>query len=90
MNSAAGHGQAFDSPGTYRILVLGDVPPSWSDRFEGMSIRVIDSRDGAPVTALVGAVPDQPALEGILVTLFGLRLQLISVQRLAGAASKAL
>jgi hypothetical protein len=77
----------FDHPASYRILVLGDLRPDWSERLEGMSISVIARRDDRPVTSLFGVVPDQNALAGVLITLVELHLSILSVQRLFGNGS---
>jgi hypothetical protein len=76
--------RAFDSPATYQILVLGDLPPSWYNRLDGMLISSITTSDRTEVTALVGELADQNALTGVLMTLVELHLSLISVQRVGG------
>jgi hypothetical protein len=81
--------KAYDRPGTYQIVVLGDIAPRWSRRLEGMSVTVIAQCDNKPITALSGEVRDQAALVGVLNTLFELHLSLLSVQRLAGEAGDA-
>jgi hypothetical protein len=59
-------------------LVFGSVlDPSWSDWFGGFTIRVQGDE-----TILVGDVPDQSALHGILAKINELGLPIISVERL--------
>jgi hypothetical protein len=70
----------FDLPATYRIRVKGCLDAHWSDRLGGMEIRAIDQAEGAPETVLVGSLPDQAALCGILNALYDLHLPLRSVQ----------
>jgi hypothetical protein len=86
MNDARKKSEAFDSPATYRIVVLGDLAPEWAARLEGMVISEVDRCNHMPVTALVGELTDQNALEGVLIALFDLHLPVISVQRLAAVA----
>ena len=73
----------FDSPGTYRIDVLGRVPARWCDRLEGMAITECSAEAKPPVTTLVGELADQAALAGVLNTLFELHLSVVSVERLS-------
>jgi hypothetical protein len=61
---------------TYRIRVEGRVAPEWQDWFGGL--EVIPS--GAE-TLLIGSLPDNAALQGVLVHLANLNLGLISVER---------
>jgi hypothetical protein len=89
LNMASILHQAYDRPGTYQIVVLGDLAPRWSRRLEGMSISIIAGPSELPMTSLVGEVSDQAALIGVLNTLFELHLPLLSVQRLAGEAGAA-
>lgn len=68
----------------YRIKVQGDVPESWSERLQGMSIA-IDSigengEDGL-VTTLEGPLRDQAALSGVLNTLYEMHYPVLSVVR---------
>jgi hypothetical protein len=70
----------FDLPTTYRIRVKGHLDDRWSDRLGGMEIRTIDQAEGTPETVLVGWLPDQAALCGVLNALYNLRLPLLSVE----------
>ena len=72
----------FDSPATYRIGVVGRVPARWCDRLEGMTITECSPEVGSPVTTLLGELADQAALVGVLNTLYGLHLPVLSVERL--------
>ncbi len=60
----------------YEIQVKGVLESTWSDWLDGMTITTL--ADG--VTQLSGTVPDQAALQGILLKLHDLGLALISVQ----------
>jgi hypothetical protein len=62
---------------TYEVRVEGQLNTNWSDWFGGL--QVLPLPDGN--TLLVGWVPDQPALHGLLTRLNYLGLVLVSVQR---------
>jgi len=70
----------FDRPATYRVRVKGYLDNSWSDRMGGMEISPIDQVEGGPETILVGWLPDQAALCGVLNALYNLHLSLQSVE----------
>lgn len=61
----------------YEIRVKGRLADRWLRRFEGMRF---EHREGD--TYIVGPVPDQPALEGLLISIGDLGLTLQSVRRL--------
>ena len=65
----------MDKPAIYRIKVRGTVPDSWSDRLGGLQI-VATTSEGV---TLEGWLTDQAALNGVLDTLYGLRLPLLEV-----------
>ena len=71
---------AFDLPATYQIRVKGYLDDRWSDRLGGMAIKAIGEAEGAVQTMLVGWLPDQAALCGVLITLYDLHLPLVSVE----------
>ena len=70
----------FHSPGVYRIRVKGVIDPEWSDWLGGMKILGILDETGATTTELIGEVPDQAALAGLLNTLYDMHLSLLLVQ----------
>jgi hypothetical protein len=70
----------FHTPATYRIRVKGHLEESWSDRLGGMTIEVTEQAEGAREITLVGWLADQAALFGVLNTLYGLHLPLLSVE----------
>jgi len=72
----------FDTPAVYRIGVQGSLDKSWSDRMNGVEIRVRNRRDGAPVTVLTVRFVDQAALAGVLNTLYDMGFPLLKVERL--------
>lgn len=71
---------AFDRPGIYSIRVLGFLDESWSDRFGGMRITTDSRGDQGPVATLVGLLPDQAALSGVLESLYERHLTLMSLE----------
>jgi hypothetical protein len=68
----------FDQPSTYQIRLKGVLDASWSDWFDGFTITV-EGND----TILLGCVPDQSALHGILAKINDLGLLLVSVNKQA-------
>ena len=70
----------FDLPATYQIRVRGYLDDQWSERLGGMEISADDSVEGASETSLVGWLPDQAALCGVLNALYNLHLPLLSVE----------
>jgi hypothetical protein len=72
-----GLGCTQNAEAVYKIKVQGHLDPSWSDWFDGMTI--ISKNDE---TLLVGVIPDQSALLGLLMKIGHLNLNLLSVQRL--------
>jgi hypothetical protein len=75
-------GLTFATPGIYQIRVQGCLDESWSDRMNGVDIRVQDLPDEAPVTVLTGYFIDQTALAGVLNTLYDLSYPLLKVELL--------
>ena len=71
-----------DSQAVYQITLRGALDESWSG---WLSYMLIVSGDG--MTTITGAVADQSALRGILCRLWDLNLEIISVIRVADAAS---
>lgn len=71
-------------PATYRIRVAGRVDPKWSDRVSGMQITHVTHLRGKTESVLVGRLPDQSALNGVLTALYDRHLPVISVDCLDG------
>jgi hypothetical protein len=66
----------FDSGGRFfEIHVKGHLNSQWSDWFEGMELKLMDSGE----TILSGHIVDQAALMGILNNLNRLNLILLSI-----------
>jgi hypothetical protein len=61
----------------YQILIESHLSDSWSDWFEGMSIRHQNNGN----TVIEGHLPDQCALHGVLMKIRNLGLTLVEVKR---------
>jgi hypothetical protein len=70
----------MQGPAIYRIHVRGRLDNSWSNRVGGMQITETHGSDGQPETILVGRLPDQAALTGILNSLYELHLPVLSAE----------
>ena len=68
----------MDEPHIYEICIEGHLSGSWSDWFEGLTIR----NEPGGETVLSGSFVDQSALFGMLTKIHSLNLTLISVNRL--------
>ena len=69
----------MQTPAVYRLRVQGRVPLEWSSRMMGMNITT-SAEDGDPHSTLVGRLPDQAALCGILNDLFDRQYPVLSVE----------
>jgi hypothetical protein len=65
---------------TYEIRIEGLVDELWTDWFNGMTIAYVNNEE----TILMGELPDQTALHGVLEMIRDLGLNLISVRRVDG------
>jgi hypothetical protein len=72
----------------YQIKVRGQLDESWSDWLGDVQITSALAEDGTWVTTLVSAVPDPPALFGILDRIRDLNLALISLREMGGEESQ--
>jgi hypothetical protein len=75
-----------DVPGLYVITVEGMLDAGWSARFGEMQILHIQGLP-TPRTQLTGWLQDQGALHGILATLNGLAMPILSLERVRTAGS---
>lgn len=69
----------MQGPAVYRVRVEGHVPLDWSARLMGMNIT-ISSQESNEISTLVGRLPDQAALSGILNTLYDKQFPVLSVE----------
>lgn len=60
----------------YQLVVDGELSARYSKAFEGMDV---ESREG--VTVIRGTIADQAQLHGVLDTIEGLGIKLVSVTR---------
>ena len=72
----------LDQPGAYRICVQGSLSEKWAGYFEEMSITRIVDAEGNTQTILIGELPDQGAVQGVLQKLYNLGLPLISAEKI--------
>jgi hypothetical protein len=77
----------MDCPSIYRICVPGSLDAEWSHRVGGMNITESRNPDGGVETVLVGRLPDQAALSGVLNTLYELHLPVSLVECLEANGS---
>jgi hypothetical protein len=69
----------MNSPAIYLIRVQGTVPLDWSSRLMGMNITPVSDDQGEKST-LVGRLPDQSALCGVLNTLYEKQFPVLMVE----------
>ncbi len=67
---------------SYRIVVEGVIDPSWRECFDGLAVVEQRRPGGRVVTQLEGNLEDQSALQGVIATLFMLRMNLLFIVRL--------
>lgn len=72
------NGSNYEKSTTYQIHIKGNLDPKWSDWFGGFTLTCQEDE-----TVLIGRVPDQAALHGILTKINDLGLALISVNQLS-------
>lgn len=70
-----------DRAAFYWICLQGQVTPDMCERLGGMKATVINTDGDLPATVLVGQLPDQAALAGVLACLLDYGLGLISLER---------
>jgi hypothetical protein len=73
------YGISFGSPIQVRIRILGGIPGTWHDRMADLSISTTWESGREPTSLLSGHLEDQAALMGVLNTLHGLHLPLLSI-----------
>ena len=66
----------------YQIKINGIFRENWSDWLSGMEISTEKAGQESQVTTLVGVIPDQAALRGILCKIWDLNLTILSVMRI--------
>lgn len=71
------NGSNYERSATYQIRIKGNLDLKWSDWFDGFSITCLETE-----TILVGSVPDQAALHGILAKINDLGLAITSMKEI--------
>jgi len=80
VSKAMGNGRAtMNYPAIYRVRVQGSIPLDWSARLMGMNITTSNDVDNDQST-LVGRLPDQAALSGVLNMLYDTQYPVLSVE----------
>ena len=69
----------MNCPAVYRVRVQGRVPLDWSTRLMGMNITA-SHNDDEDSSIIVGRLPDQSALSGVLNTLYEKQYPVLSVE----------
>ena len=72
----------LDTPATYRIRVRGRLGRSWANLLNNVQIAPDAETQETKVTTLIGYLPDQAALSGVLNTLYDRQVPLLSVENL--------
>lgn len=67
-------------PAVYRIRVAGRLDQEWSERFAGMALSINQEKGRGTTSELVGQLPDQAALMGVLHELYGCGITLLGVE----------
>jgi hypothetical protein len=78
MTRPQGGDKPAEPPTSYELRVQGGLDRRWSAWFEGLRI----SSDDHGVTTIVGPLPDQAALHGLLGKIRDLGLPLLSVRQI--------
>ena len=70
----------FDAPGTYKIVVQGNLPENLHPYFANMKIVTERGKNGIFSTLLTGNIKDQAALAGILNMLYDFHYPILLVE----------
>ena len=71
-------GKSSIESGLYEIKIFGHLDQGWSEWLGGLQV----TPDNAGNTLLIGTIPDQAALHGLLVKIRDLGVPILSLQRL--------
>ena len=66
----------------YQIVISGELDVRWMDWLHNMEPAASTDRTGNPVTVLTGPLADQAELRGLLIKIWDLNLELVSLFRL--------
>ena len=68
----------------YRIKVTGNLDQTWVSWFNRMKITTENNQTDGPITVFTGPISDQAQLRGLLIKIWDLNLELLSVQKMTG------
>ena len=68
----------------YQIKVTGNLDQTWVSWFNRMKITTEEDQTDGRITVLTGPVSDQAELRGLLIKIWDLNLELLSVQKMIG------
>jgi hypothetical protein len=68
----------------YQIKVTGNLDQTWVSWFNQMKITTEDNQNEGSITVFTGPVSDQAELRGLLIKIWDLNLELLSVQKMRG------
>ncbi|MFN2234800.1 MAG: hypothetical protein ACK2U1_11275 [Anaerolineales bacterium] len=68
----------------YQIKVTGNLDQTWVSWFNQMRITTEDDQNEGAITVFTGPVSDQAELRGLLIKIWDLNLELLSVQKMRG------
>ena len=68
----------------YQIKVTGNLDQTWVSWFNQMKITAEGNQNDGPITIFTGPVSDQAELRGLLIKIWDLNLELLSVQKMIG------
>jgi hypothetical protein len=67
-------------PAVYRIRITGRMDPKCSDWLQGMTISSVEEEGRTAYSELIGSLPDQAALMGVLQQLNNCSITVISME----------
>lgn len=67
-------------PAVYRIRITGRMDPKCSDWLQGMTISTVEEEGRTAYSELIGSLPDQAALMGVLQQLNNCSITVISME----------
>ncbi len=67
-------------PAVYRIRITGRMDPKCSEWLQGMTISTVEEEGRTAYSELIGSLPDQAALMGVLQQLNNCSITVISME----------
>jgi hypothetical protein len=72
----------------YQIVVSGELDVRWMDWLNNMERSISADKAGRPITVLTGPLADQSELRGLLIKIWDLNLELVSLFQLDCASQQ--